>query len=282
MIIQGQRRARPWFWLSIVAALVAMAGNLVGLLVPTIYSELTPAFLPQAYAQDLANLVLVSPALILLAALSFRGSVRAYLLWLGVLTFTVYNYMIYTFSIPFGPLFLLWVAVLGMSIYALIGGITTVDPGKIKACFSGRVQIRVVAGALIGAAGIFSFVWLSEDIPALLAGTAPASVTEMGLPTNPVHVLDLSFFLPATFLTGVLLFKRSPLGYALAPALLVFLILTGVPILLTPGVQQAIGQKPNWDVALPIGTLTLVLLGLLLWLLASISGEIETHLSVRG
>lgn len=282
MIIQGQRRARPWLWLSIVAALVAMAGNLVGLLVPTIYSELTPAFLPQAYAQDLANLVLVSPALILLAALSFRGSVRAYLLWLGVLTFTVYNYMIYTFSIPFGPLFLLWVAVLGMSIYALIGGITTVDPGKIKACFSGRVQIRVVAGALIGAAGIFSFVWLSEDIPALLAGTAPASVTEMGLPTNPVHVLDLSFFLPATFLTGVLLFKRSPLGYALAPALLVFLILTGVPILLTPGVQQAIGQKPNWDVALPIGTLTLVLLGLLLWLLASISGEIETHLSVRG
>jgi hypothetical protein len=85
----------------------------IGLAVASIYADLTPAFLPQALAQDIANLMIASPALLILAVLALRGSLRAYLLWLGVLTFTVYNYVIYTFSIPFGSLFLLRVAVLG-------------------------------------------------------------------------------------------------------------------------------------------------------------------------
>jgi hypothetical protein len=44
-----------------------------------------------------------------------------------VLAFTVYNYVIYAFSVPFGPLSPLWLAVLGMSLYALIGGIASAD-----------------------------------------------------------------------------------------------------------------------------------------------------------
>ena len=116
----------------------------------------------------------------------------------------------------------------------------------------------------------FAFVWLSEDVPALLAGTTPASVIAMALPTNPVHILDLAFFLPAVIITGVMLIKRVALGYTLAPAFLVFLVLTGVPILLTPVVQPLIDQVPAWGVALPIGLLTLVLVVVVGWLVASI------------
>ena len=130
--------ASIWLWLSIAAALLAIAGSIVALAVKSIYAGLTPVFLPQALAQDIANLALVAPLWLLLAALALRGSLRAYLLWLGVLTFTVYNYVIYTFSIPFGPLFLLWVAVFGMSLYALIGGIATVDHQAVKAAFTSR------------------------------------------------------------------------------------------------------------------------------------------------
>jgi len=43
--------------------------------------------------------------MLIAAALALRGSVRSYLVWLGVLTFTIYNYVIYTFSVPFGLLF---------------------------------------------------------------------------------------------------------------------------------------------------------------------------------
>jgi hypothetical protein len=265
--------AGGWLWLTIAAALVAMAGSVIGLAVDRIYAGLTPAFLPQAIAQDIANLLLAAPALVILAALALRGSLRGYLLWLGVLTFTVYNYVIYTFSIPFGPLFLLWVAVLGMCIFALIGGVTAVDHRAVAAHYTSRRALTVVAWFLIVVAVLFGLLWLSEDVPALLAGATPQSVTDMAVPTNPVHILDLAFFLPAVIATGVLLLKRRPFAYTVTPAFLVFLILTGVPILITPVVQSVRGETANWGVVGPIGILTLALLGLLAWLLSTIQTD---------
>lgn len=264
------RYAALWLWLSIIAVLLAIAGNIISLFVPSIYASLTPVFFPQAIAQDIANLALVSPAWLILATLALRGSVRAYLLWLGVLTFTVYNYMIYTFSVPFGPLFLLWVAVLGLSLYALIGGISVVDHKVVASLFESQRATTLVAWFLLITVVLFGFLWLSEDIPALLSGNTPQSVSDMALPTNPVHILDLGFFLPAGIITGIMLLKQKPLAYTLAPAFIVFLILTGIPILITPIVQSARGETAAWGVVAPIGTLTVLLLGLLGWLLSTV------------
>jgi hypothetical protein len=266
-------RAAGWLWLSIAAALLAVAGSVIALAMGNIYAGLTPAFLPQALAQDVANLALASPALLILAALALRGSLRACLLWVGVVAFTVYNYVIYTFSVPFGPLFLLWVAVLGMCIYALIGGVTALDHRTVAAHYISRRAVIVVAWFLIATAVLFGLLWLSEDVPALLAGVTPQSVTDMALPTNPVHVLDLAFFLPAAVAIGVLLLKRRPLAYSVAPAFMVFVVLTGVPILITPVVQTVRGETASWGVVGPIGALTVALLGVLAWLLSTI----QTH-----
>jgi hypothetical protein len=259
-----------WLWLSILAALLAIAGSMIALSVSSIYAGLTPAFLPQALAQDIANLAIVAPAWLILAILALRGSLRAYLLWLGVLAFTVYNYVIYTFSVPFGPLFLLWVAVLGLSLYALIGGVTVMDQKAVQSSFTGRRAVAVTAWFLIVTALLFAFLWLSEDVPALLSGSRPQSVIDMALPTNPVHILDLAFFLPAVVVTAVMLLKRKPLAFSVAPAFIVFLVLTGIPILLTPVVQAARGETAAWGVVVPIGALTLILLGLLSWLLSTV------------
>jgi len=265
--------AAAWLWLSVAAALLAIAGSMTALAVDHIYAPLTPVLLPQALAQDISNLALASPALLILAALALRGSLRAYLLWLGVLTFTVYNYVIYTFSIPFAPLFLLWVAVLGLCFYALLGGIPSVDHTAVAVRFVRRRPINVPAWFLIVTAVFFGLFWLSEDVPALLTGARPQSVADMGLPTNSVHILDLAFFLPAVLATGVMLLRRKPLAYTLAPAFIVFLILTGVPSLLTPAVQAVRGETAAWGVDAPIGTLTIVLLALLIWLLSTVRAD---------
>jgi hypothetical protein len=269
-------KAAIWLWLSIAAALLAITGSIIALSVNRIYAGLTPAFLPQALAQDIANLAVVSPMWLILAALALRGSLRAYLLWLGVLTFTVYNYVIYTFSIPFGLLFLVWVAVFGMCIYSLIGGITAIDHKVVESSFTSRRAIVVVAWSLIITAILFSFLWLSEDVPAILSNTRPQSLIDMALPTHPVHILDLGFFIPAVIITGILLIKRKPLAYTLAPSFIVFLILTGIPILLTPVIQAARGETAAWGVVVPIGTLTAVLLALLVWLLSTIRPQAKT------
>ncbi len=262
-----------WLWLSFAAALLAIGGSIVALSVKSIYSGLTPAFLAQALAQDIANLAIVSPMWLVLVILALRGSLRAYLLWLGVLTFTVYNYVIYTFSIPFGPLFLVWVAVLGMCLYALIGGITAIKHAAVASSFTNRRASLVGAWFIIIIAILFGLLWLSEDLPALFAGTRPQSLIDLAVPTNPVHILDLAFFLPAGIGTGVLLVKRKSLAYTLAPAFLVFLILTGIPILITPVVQAVRGETATWGVVVPIGTLTLLTLVVLAWLSSTIHGQ---------
>jgi hypothetical protein len=160
--------------------------------------------------------------------------------------------------------------VLGMCLYALIGGLATLDRRAVVAYYTSRRAAQVVGWSLVVIAILFALLWLSEDVPALLAGARPQSVIDMALPTNPVHILDLAFFLPATIATSSLLLRRRPLGYAAAPALLVFLILTGVPILITPVVQTMSGTPAGWGVVAPIGTLTLALLGVLGWLVATI------------
>ncbi len=266
-----------WLQLSLVAVFLAIIGNIIGLSVKSIYGTLTPAFLPQAIAQDVASLVVISPLWLLLAILALRGSLRASLLWMGVLFFTVYNYVIYTFSIPFGPLFPLWLVVFGLSLYALIGAIASSDFETIKKSFTNDRIVTVVAWFLIVVAVLFAFLWFSEDIPALLRGTRPQSLVDMALPTNPVHILDLSFFLPGAILLGIMLLKRKALGYVLAPAALTFLILTGIPILITPIVQSTRGETAGWAVMVPIGTLTVILTGLLVWLVSTMKPETSSE-----
>ncbi len=160
-----------WLRLSVVAAVLAIAGSVTAVAVKSIYAPLPPAFLTEALAQDLVNLAIVSPLWLVLAWLALRGSLRAYLLWLGILAFTVYNYVIYTLAIPFGSLFLLWVAVLGLSLWALIGGITSIDYELVAASFTNRHAAKAVAFFSIITALLFSLLWLSEDLrapPALM------------------------------------------------------------------------------------------------------------------
>jgi hypothetical protein len=262
--------ARPWLLLSIVAAALAFVGSATTLAAQGLYDDLTSAFLPQALAQDLVNLLLVSPGIVVLALLALRGSPRAFLVWLGALLFTVYNYVIYAVAIPFGPLFLVWVAVLGLSLFALLGGAACIDRAEMLVRYRDARAPRAAAWALIVVALLFGMLWLSEDVPALLDGTTPRTLAEQGVITNPVHVLDLAFFLPAVLLVAALWLRGSVRAGTIAPAFLAFLLLTGLPIIATPMVQAARGEAAAWGVVVPIGIVTVVVLSLLAWLLASI------------
>jgi hypothetical protein len=245
-----------WLQLSIAAAVVAAIGNVVALLnVDRFYGAEAEVFVNQAIAQDLVNFVVVAPLMVALAWLAMRGSLTAFLLWFGFVGFTIYNYVIYTFAIHFGPLFLVWVAVLGASTYALIGAAFSLDANAVANAMHWR-QHRVAAGLLMGAAVMFAMLWLSDIAPALQEGTAPAGVRELLLPTNPVHILDLAFFLPAAAIVGAALWQRRPLGYAAAPGILVLMALTGLPVLTTVFVAAARGMDAAWQLLGPIGLLT--------------------------
>jgi hypothetical protein len=260
-------QAGRWLPLSVAAAAIAAAANVAALAgFGDVYARETASFVNQALAQDVISLAVICPAIIVCALLARRGSMTAYLVWLGLMSFTVYNYVIYTLSIHAGAMFLPWVAVLGMSLFALLGGLVALDWNKVKDRFVNAPR-RTAGWFLMIVAVAFAGLWLKDLVPALLSGKVPAGALELGLPSSPVHVLDLAFYLPATFAAGLALLRGRKFGYVSAPALLVFLTLTAMPILLTPFIAAARGQTPGWAILAPIAVITAASLTVLVRLL---------------
>ena len=251
------RLAPVWTWLSVSAGLLAFTGSALGLLQPAaVYGRETEELLNAALAQDAVNALLVSPLLVVLALLARRGSVMSWLTLTGFLGFTVYNYSIYAFSLQFGPLFLVWVAVLGLSVFALAGSLAGAGPAVAD---TAGTPGRLTGWILIATSVFFTLLWLREIIPDLLAGSPSSSASLWNVPTNPVHVLDLALYLPGVLISGVLVLRGRAWGWATAAGSLAFLGLTALPILVTPVVALLRGSPPGWPVALPMGLLSLIL-----------------------
>jgi hypothetical protein len=218
-------------WLAFTVPIVALVSivSVAGLVVPELYRG-EPAWTVQAVAQDFVDLVFVVPVLVLSAWLAAKGSRRAWLVWLGVLTYLVYTFVIYAFAVQHNRLFIAYVATLGCSLWALIGGMAATDWVGIAGRFAPEAPTRWVSLFLGVPAVLFGALWLAEEVPAMLSGTVPASIEDAELVTNPVHVLDLAVLLPAMLTAAVLLWRRRALGYGLAEVLLVNLVFQNVAI----------------------------------------------------
>jgi hypothetical protein len=250
----------------VLAAVLATATSLAGILRPGTYVRETSAWAVQAVGEDCANL-LVAAVLLGCAAFLRRGSERAPFIWLGCLLYFIYTFAIYAFSVHFNQLFLAYVAVLGASFYAAVGTLAGLDVERATASLRNHPQRKGASNLLIAIGVIFGGLWLSEIVPHVFHDTVPPSLAEAAVPTNPVHVLDLACFLPAMIVSGVLLKKQHPWGLMLAIPLLVFAVTMGLAILTLFALSAAHGlpvAAPAVIVVSVIVVLSLVYSGLLL------------------
>jgi hypothetical protein len=211
----------------------------------------------QAYGQDIANIV-AAAALFIAVYFASKGSVKAFLVWIGVLIALIYPYIIYAFAIHFNSLFLVYVAIVGLSFYTLVGSLMQLHLDNLQPSFAATTKARPVSVFLLLVAVLFALLWLSEDIPALLTGKIPQTVMESGLLTSPVHVLDLGLYLPAMIITAILLWRRKLLGYIVAIPLLVFNILTGIGIVAAQFAASSKGLAASLGVELFIAAIVVV------------------------
>jgi hypothetical protein len=226
----GMKISKTPLWLSMLIAFLALIASSAGLFLKSTYARETTSYALQSVGQDIENIV-AAAALLLMVYFVSKGSVKAFLVWMGVLLALIYSYVIYAFAVHFNSLFLVYVAILGLSFYTLVDGLIHLHLEGLQPYFAANTKARLVSVFLLVVAILFYFQWLSEDIPALFTGKIPQSVIENGLLTNPVHVLDMGLLLPAMIITAILLWRRKLLGYILAIPLLVFSILTGIGIL---------------------------------------------------
>ena len=263
------RTTKIWLWLTgPIAILVAIAAG-AGFFIEDLYRD-APVNAAQAVGQDLITLVVALPVLIVSAVLALHGSMRAHLVWLGALGYLVYTYLSYALAIEFNSLFLLYVALVGLSLYILIGGLATTDFAEIKARFSRETPLKAVSIFLGVVAVLIYFMWLSEDIPALLAGEVPQDVIEAEAPTDVVHVLNMALLLPANVLTAIWLWRRRAQGYVLAGtmlSLLSILVLAIISMLVFQVLYGVVAVAEAVGIVVVFGGIFAFSLGMLLWYL---------------
>ena len=255
-----------------VAGLV-LAVSVANLALPDTYAAETEGWRVQAVVQDWVDAVVLVPWLALAAWGVRRSWAPAWPLLAGGLAFAAYSFAIFAFAVHFNRMFVAYCVTLGLSGFALVRVAMGIASQGVAAQ-AGAKALRP-AGVLMATIGVAFFaLWLSSDVAAIAAGEVPAEVQEVGLPVNPVHVLDYAATLPLLIAAGVSLARRQPFGRMAAPVLYAFAVLTDVAILAIQLAARAPGDP--WAPTLVVGTVTAASLAMLAWLLPAVARDGRT------
>ncbi|HEY1206718.1 MAG: hypothetical protein ABSH46_04115 [Bryobacteraceae bacterium] len=250
-------------WISVPLCIVLAVTGL-SVFWPGIYWREKPASVAGAVVSDILDLCLILPTLVVTTVLARRGSLCALLVWAGTLGYLCYNFPIYVFDVHFNAMFPAYCAVMGLSFYGLMGVRKFLVPVEIAKTYSPGAPRRSIAAAFILLSLFAGAHELKEIVLAIRAGQIPAGAAAAGQFTDPIHVLDLCFLLPALVIAAVMLLQRKEMGFTLAPVLSVVLILISIEVIAMIVVPVAKGfagdLTPAISFAVP-GALFAVLLG---------------------
>jgi hypothetical protein len=250
------------FILSISIATTAC----MGLLQSNFYNLETTNWQTQTTGQDLVNLLLIVPCLLIASWLKLKRNSWSIMIKPGILLYVTYTFTIYCFEIHFNSLFLLYCLILGLSFYRLLFFMIS-NSNKIEINGSKTIATKITAFYFLIIAISFYALWLSEIIQASIEGNLPKSLINTGLFTNAVQVMDLALLLPGIIITGILLLKQSYLGYLITPALLTFFVLMNITIATLTFIMYLNKIESNLSVAVLMGLLDVFSLALLIWFL---------------
>lgn len=239
--------------LSMVIAFLLTVASASGLFIADFYRDNT-LVAAALRGNDLVSLVVAVPLLVIALVFSLRGSQKAQLLWLGMLGYTLYNYAFYLFGAAFNPLFLIYVMLFSLSIFALIFGLPKVDIYGISQRFNPRTPVKWIGGFMLFFAVFLGGMWISRSLNFIITGKIPQDIIQTGHPTSIVYALDLSLLIPFLVLGAFLLWQRQPWGYILSAMLMIkcstyvlsLIAMSGFAA--NAGVPRAWNLEPLWAV----------------------------------
>ncbi len=211
-------------------ALSVTVSSLGGILMDDMYIRETANWRAQSIAQDIVDLVLGVPLLIYAAFTWQRGRCTSLFLLAGTLLFFLYTFIIYAFDVHFNRFFLLYCLSLGLTFYTLMYVMLTLKHDELKNWFVMTKKATYAIIFMYVVAFVFYFLWLSSIVPPMLRGEIPKELVEVGLPTNPVHIIDLVFFLPSLIIIAVMMKKGKWQAYFMAASFMVFSVVMALSI----------------------------------------------------
>jgi hypothetical protein len=209
----------------------------------------------QMQGNDLITLVVGLPLLVVSAWLAFRGSLRGRLLLAGTLGFFLYTYMSMSTLTAYNGLFLVYVALFSLSLYAFILSLMAFDLSDLPRHFSPRLPHGWIAALLFVVGGFLSLAWLGRIVSPMLKHTTPALENTT---TLVIQTMDLGLIVPAAFLAGVLLLRRSAFGYLLSSVFVMKAITLGLGVS-AMGINMSLAGVPDsLGIVVPFLAITLL------------------------
>jgi hypothetical protein len=198
--------------LIIILVIIVSAG---GLLLDNLYRDnflVTFGWL----GNDLVTLFVATPILVTAVLLAQHGSWRAYLVWMGMLDYTLYNFCFYLFGSALNSFFLTYTAIFTLSIFALIFGLAGCDVQALTHRVKPSMPVRWMAGWMAVVALFLGAFWISQSLGYVFTGQVPAIMISVEWPTNVTAALDLSLVVSINALGAVWLWRRKPWGVVVA------------------------------------------------------------------
>ncbi len=200
-----------------------------------IYKHDSVSVAAQGIAQDVVTMALGLPLLLVSLLLARRGLLKGRLLLTGTVGYFLYTYVSYSFLSMYNPLFLIYVALMSLSLFCFILCMLSIDTEQLKASFGPKLPVKFIGGFQLFIAFTLMMLWLGKIVPLLTTGTAPAGLEYYT--TLVIQALDLGIIVPTAILSGVLLIRRKSLGYLLSS----IVIIKGITML-TAITAMLIGQ----------------------------------------
>jgi len=234
--------------LTLVLTVFLAIASYYGVFVPATYARDSVSMGTQGMGQDVFDLFVAVPLLVIALVFTLRGSRAALLVLGGTVFYVLYSYIIYALGVHFNSLFLVYCVIFGTSLYAFL--LCIIELNAIQLRFGKRAPLRSTGIYFIVVAVLFYLLWLKDVVPAIIGGTVPATVSDNNLLVNPVHVLDLAVALPGLVVTAILLFRKHSLGYVFAPLYLVFTILLALALVAMAVVMKQKGIAEDLSIAI--------------------------------
>jgi hypothetical protein len=172
------------------------------------------AFALEGVIWDVINLFIGLPLFALAIYLSQRNSLRGRLLLAGLLFYFFYVYLMATVGVAFNGLFLVYVAIFALSAVSFFLNLSKIDVARLPAQVSTGFPRRLFIGFVFTLSAVLIVLWVGRILPIMMTSQFPPEMA--GMTTLVSQGIDLGIVVPLALSAGILLGRRSPLGYLLA------------------------------------------------------------------
>lgn len=201
------------------ASVTSVYGESVPLHGRGIYRHDSVSMAAQALAQDAVTLFIGIPLLLVALLWARREALGGQLLLTGTLAYFLYTYTSLTFLAAYNRLFLVYVAVFSLSLFALVLAFRQVEVDSLPGRFTEKLPLKWIAGFMAFISLMLLLMWGGRIAPSFDGRTPPLGLEHYT--TLVIQALDLGVVVPLGVMAAVLLWQRKPWGYMLASLVLI-------------------------------------------------------------